>query len=157
MRCLMWLFVLPTTAFAGDVEPRDPEHFGIGIGGGTRTSGISGKYMFHDRLSGQLVVGIDSGVNSDTDGTLAASASALVEMPTITENEDVALAWCVGAGPYLAVGGDFYIGAHAVVGLELIIKPVPIDFTIEYRPSIELTPGGDFVFADFGGHLRYWF
>ncbi|MFK7929158.1 MAG: hypothetical protein AB8H79_13275 [Myxococcota bacterium] len=156
--CVLAATTLATSAWAGDVQPRDPGHIGIGIGGHTRTSGLSAKYTVREALSLQGVVGIDPGVHDQRGGSLALSGSGLVEMPAIAENDDVELGWCVGAGPDLTVGGDFFIRAHAVLGLEVNVKPLPVEFSLEYRPSIGLV-GYDFgpQMLEFGGHLRYWF
>lgn len=144
-----------------EAEPRMPGRVGVGVGGGTRTSGLSVKYTPEEAFSLQGVVGVDSGGFDDNDrgGTLALSASALFEMPALYENPDFELGWAVGAGPYIAVGDNFWLGAHAVVGLEFNIRVIPLEVTLEYRPSLELIgPGDDFLeLVDFGGHIRWWF
>lgn len=142
-----------------DVVPRQPGHLGVGLGGGTRTTGVSLKYTAAEAFSLQGVVGIDSGARNDRSGTLALAASALAEFPAITENEDFELGWCAGAGPYLAVGDNFWLGAHGILGLEFNIRVIPLEITLEYRPSLELI-GPDEIsleLIDFGGHIRWWF
>ena len=152
------LTLASTPALAFDAVPRQPGKVGVGIGGGTRTSGLSIKYTPTKELSLQGVVGTDSRRLSDGNGTLALAMSALVEMPALHEAEDIESGWCIGAGPYLAVGDEFWLGAHAVLGLELNLRVIPLEFTIEYRPAFQLIGGGDTLeLVDFGGHLRWWF
>lgn len=142
-----------------EAVPREPGRIGIGIGGGTRTTGLSLKATVDENLSLQLVAGVDSGATNDRGGTLALSGSVLVEMPAIVEDEDYEIGWCVGAGPYIAVGDQFWLGAHAIAGLEINLRVIPLEFQLEYRPSLELIGPDevDLVLVDFGGHLRWWF
>lgn len=148
-----------TPALAFDAVPRQPGKFGLGIGGGTRTSGISGKYTFSKEFSLQGLVGTDSRRLSGGDGTLAMSLSGLVEMPALHEDDDIEIGWCIGAGPFMAVGDQFWLGAHAVLGLELNLRVIPLEFTIEYRPAFQIVGDGDegLELVDFGGQLRWWF
>jgi len=142
-----------------DAVPREPGRIGLGVGGGTRTTGLSLKATVDQALSLQLVAGVDSGATNDRGGTLALAGSALVEMPALFDDPDLEIAWCAGAGPYIAVGDEFWFGAHAILGLEFNLRVIPLEFQIEYRPSLELVgPDGlDLVLVDFGGHLRWWF
>ena len=132
---------------------------GIGLGGGTRTTGVSVKATLDKALSVQGVLGLDSGGTNERGGTLALAASALIEMPALFDDPDLEIAWCLGAGPYIAVGDDFWLGAHAIAGLEFNLRVIPLDITLEYRPSLELVgpDGPDLVLVDFGGHVRWWF
>lgn len=141
-----------------DVVPREPGHLGIGLGVSTRTSGVSLKYTADPAFSIQGVVGIDSGAYNERGGTLALAASALFEMPAIYENDDFELGWALGAGPYIAVGDNFWLGAHGVAALEFNIRAIPLEITLEYRPSIELIGPDQVGIApiDFGGHIRWW-
>jgi hypothetical protein len=156
--CVLSTPALSTPALAFDTVPRQPGKFGLGLGGGTRTSGLSGKYTFTKEFSLQGLVGTDSRRAYGGDGTLAMALSALVEMPALHEDDDIEVAWCVGAGPFMAVGDQFWLGAHAVIGLELNLRVIPLEFTIEYRPSFEIVgPDNGLELVDFGGHLRWWF
>lgn len=160
---VLGIFVLCSgPALAFDAVPREPGKLGLGIGGGTRTSGLSAKYTVDTAFSVQGVVGVDPARWGNRGGTLAVSADALVEMPALYQNDDIEIAWAIGAGPYLAVGDDFWLGASGVLGIEFNIQPIPLEFTLEYRPTLELIgPRGDnasgFYPFGFGGHLRWWF
>ena len=142
-----------------EAVPREPGRIGLGIGGGTRTTGLSLKATVDENLSLQMVAGIDSGATNDRGGTLALAGSVLIEMPALIEDDDYEIAWCVGAGPYIAVGDQFWLGAHAIAGLEINLRVIPLEFQLEYRPSLELIGPDDIdlVLVDFGGHLRWWF
>jgi hypothetical protein len=159
---LATLLLLATPALAFDAVPRQPGKVGLGIGGGTRTSGLSIKHTLDKSFSVQGVVGVDPARWGDRGGTLAISADALFEMPALYTSSDIEIAWAIGAGPYLAVGDNFWLGASGVLGLEFNLQPIPLEFTIEYRPTIELVgPRPDsqsriYLFG-VGGHLRWWF
>lgn len=163
MRAFLLLLLSSTPALAFDAVPRQPGKLGLGLGGGTRTSGLSAKYTVDKAFSVQGVVGVDPGRWGDQGGTLAVSADALVEMPAIYTVEELEIAWAIGAGPYLAVGNNFWLGASGVLGLEFNIQPIPLEFTLEWRPTIELVgprpdgrTSGIYPFG-FGGHIRWWF
>ena len=47
-----------------EAVPREPGRIGIGIGGGTRTTGLSLKATVDENLSLQLVAGVDSGATT---------------------------------------------------------------------------------------------
>jgi hypothetical protein len=153
------VLAMPVAAFAFDAEPRMPGRTGIGLGGGTRATGLSIKHALGDVLALQGVVGIDSTrYAEDDDEVLAISLDVLFEQAPIVGNSDVELAWAIGAGPYLGIGGDFWLGATFVAGLELNLKVIPLDFVLEYRPTFELVgPDAGIEVVEFGGHLRWWF
>lgn len=154
------LTATPALAAEFDAVPRQPGKIGLGLGGGTDVSGLSMKYTFDDSFSIQGVVGYWSrGRYYYDDDYLGISASFLVEMPAITETPEIELGWAVGAGPYLGIGNDFWLGGHGVIGLELNVKEIPLEFTIEFRPNFLLIGAGAFDFdpVSFGGHLRWWF
>lgn len=142
-----------------DVVPRQPGHLGLGIGGGTRTTGVSLKYTPNERFSLQAVAGADSGATNDRGGTLALAGTFLFEMPALFDDPDLEIAWCWGPGPYVAVGEDFWLGGHFVLGLEFNIRAIPLEVQLEYRPSLEIIGPDDvaLVPVDFGGHVRWWF
>lgn len=160
LACLVLLSSAPALAF--DAVPRQPGKLGLGLGGGTRTSGLSAKYTLDKAFSVQGVVGVDPARWGDRGGTLAVSVDALVEMPALYTADEVEIAWALGAGPYIAVGDNFWLGASGVLGLEFNFQPIPLEFTLEYRPTLELVgprpdgQGGLYLFG-VGGHLRWWF
>lgn len=164
MRALFGLLLLTATpALAFETVPRKPGGLGLGLGGGTRTSGISAKYTMDSAFSLQGVVGTDFGRYRDRGGTLALSVDAMFEMPPLHTDKNVEIAWGVGVGPYMAVGDNFWLGASGVLGIQLHIQPVPLEFTLEWRPSFELVgphPDGrthGFYPLGIGGHIRWWF
>lgn len=139
-------------------EPGDPGSLGLGVGGGTAVSGLSGKLPLSGGLAVQAVVG-GAGYSHDYGrSALGVDVDVLWEMPELVRAEEgVALAWSLGAGGWTWVGAPFWLGANGVLGLELRVLPVPLDLVLEWRPSLRLVPEVGVELVDFGGHLRIWF
>lgn len=149
--------LIPGDALAG-APIRAAHNFGLGLGGGTLTSGISAKYWLADSHAIQGVVGTWGATRAGFNAGFGVSVDYLLEMPTITDTEPMELGWNLGAGGWLATGAfGEYLGAAGVLGLELNFHPVPIDVVIEYRPGLSIVPtvGADLV--NFTGHVRYYF
>jgi len=134
--------------------------FGLGLGAGTSTAGLSMKYFARETLALQGVVG--AGYDSTTQGSwstgLGAGADLLFEMPSFASLDDVEFGWSAGPGigvsvtdngPSLAVAG--------VVGLELGLLQVPMDIVLEYRPRMLLAPELGWDWFSLSGHIRWYF
>jgi hypothetical protein len=119
-------------------------------------SGLSIK--LHDRSTAyQGVVG----VYGDIDGfgeVLGASLDVLSEIGPFVETDVIDLGCNVGIGGLMGYAdSNFTGGIEGVIGLEILLDPAPIDFVIEYKPALFLTPDVDFDPVGFAGHLRVWF
>lgn len=149
---------LPASALAGSPQGKT---WGLGIGGGTWTNGVSIKHMNGDATALQGVIGV-WGPGRGGDG-IAASGSFLFEQPTFASAEPLELAWNYGLGADLAIwdddkgNGGVAVGGHGVLGLEVLFVPVPLDLVVEYRPGLLLVPGVGLDLVNFSGHLRFWF
>jgi len=152
---------------------REAHRFGLGLGAGTSTAGLSAKYFLSDRLALQGVIGAGydahhdyyAGAGGGWDSGAALSADLLFEMPAFFEDPDVNLAWAIGPGMGIWVGNhSFALAASGALGFEVNITAVPLDIVIEYRPRLLIVPpasyAGDglaFDFVNFSGHIRYYF
>ncbi|MFY0593893.1 outer membrane insertion C- signal [Roseivirga sp.] len=65
--------------------------------------------------------------------------------------------WYAGAGPFVALGGDFQLGAVGEIGLEYQFTEVPISLSLDWRPAFRLVDDTDFGVEGFGFNLRYVF
>ncbi|OEJ99947.1 outer membrane insertion C- signal [Roseivirga misakiensis] len=65
--------------------------------------------------------------------------------------------WYTGAGPYVALGGDFQLGAAGEIGLEYQFGQVPLSLSLDWRPAFRLVDDTDFSVDGFGFNLRYVF
>lgn len=152
---LFLLGFLATTADAG-ASHRKAGSTGIGIGGGTASAGISAKHFMSDSMALQGVVGT-YGRWQDGSG-LGLSVDYLLEQPTFASADVVDLAWNVGVGAGLGIGDSALgLGVSGVAGLEFALAPIPLDFVIEYRPTLGLSPFLYLDLVNFSGHLRYFF
>lgn len=147
-----WLIFGASLAHATTPERGGP--VGVGLGGGFGVSGLSVK-MAGQGSALQLMVG-PYGLGRGGDG-LGVGLDFLLEQPTFATADVLDLAWNLGLGGSLGVGGDdVLIGVSGVAGLEFNLRPIPIDVVLEYRPGLRLSPAGlDLV--NFSGHIRYYF
>lgn len=159
-----------SSAFA-QMQIKQAGNFGIGLGAGTTAYPISLKYFLSDTLSVQGNVGWARwgwGWGNGYYGgwgwrALGLGADILYEGGTLAGNSDLTLDWEVGGGAGLTLAGgrgaSLGLAVAGVVGLQLNIHALPIDFVVEYRPTLWFVPNGDLWFApvDFTGHVRYYF
>ena len=138
-------------------------HWGIGLGGGLSTSGVSFKWFMADYLALEAVAGFFGGggaFGSDNlnSGGLGLQADLLFELPTIVMAGDVMeLGWAIGPGVWTSIGGTFWLGVNGTLALEFNFIPVPIDLVLEYKPSLLLIDNIDFSAYSFAGHVRIYF
>lgn len=155
--CALLCLALSAPAFAARPSSGN---FGVGLGGGTGTTGLSAKYYPSDSTAVQALVGIYGFGHSG--GGMSLAADYLFEMPALAESEVVNVGWNVGPGAWGGVysGGGLsgaFIGASAVAGLEFLVQPLPIDVVLEYRPALLLVPDIAIDFVSFDAHIRYYF
>ncbi|MCK6502554.1 hypothetical protein L6R53_04025 [Myxococcota bacterium] len=135
--------------------------FGLGLGGGTSTAGLSAKYFLRETLAVQGVVGAGYGARDDADGWstgLGLGADLLFEGLSFAELDDVELGWNVGPGLGLWAYDDrVALAAAGVVGLEACVLTFPLDVVVEYRPRMLLAPDVGFDWFSLSGHIRYYF
>ncbi|NOY24346.1 MAG: hypothetical protein GXP62_00590 [Oligoflexia bacterium] len=140
---------------------RSPDRMGIGLGIGTSTAGLSGKYFLKETMSVQAVLGAGYGATTNSAGWTTGfglGADILAELPSFAAVDDVEFG--ISAGPGLGLwtaGGQFNLAAAGVVGLEACLLTFPIDFVIEYRPRVMLAPTLGIDWFNLSGHIRYYF
>ena len=166
MLLLLALTLLSPDALAvhGPGPFREPRRFGLGLGAGTSTAGLSAKYFFSERLALQGVIGAgygagySSGPGGDWDDGAALGADLLFEMPAFFQDEGIELAWALGPGAAVWIGDDWAaLAVSGALGFECNITAAPIDLIVEYRPRLLLAPDVDTDFVNFTGHIRYYF
>ncbi|MCO4764552.1 MAG: hypothetical protein KC502_23785 [Myxococcales bacterium] len=145
------VFGAAATASASNI--RQSGKFGVGVGSGTTTNGLSGKYFLGTSTALQVTVG----GNGFDFGGLHVGADYLFEMPPLATGSVLDVAWNAGIGAGAVIGDPLILAVSGVIGLELLFKPVPIDLVFEYRPSVLLIPKVGFGFGGFTGHLRWYF
>lgn len=147
-------------------EIRQPGALGLGLGVASRASGLSAKWYASETSAVQGVLGLrDAGRGRGE--ALAASADYLFEQPLLLDDPSVALGWYVGPGAYLGTANgtfpdgtewrELWVGAGATLGLQMLIRPSPVDVVLEFRPDLQILPAVDLNLVGFGGHIRYFF
>ncbi len=165
------LMMAASPAMAQSDEARI-EGLGVGLGVGTGLSGVSLKSQRGGGTAFQGVIGCWGSFNNECQG-LGASVDLLVNMPVLTQDGSVSLAWNVGGGGAVGVrggsdwgrhprgrgyrGDNMWLAGQFVAGLEFLFPSVPLDVVVEWRPSLWIVPGIYLDFANAGFHVRYFF
>lgn len=162
---LLAALVIPGTALADDEfdAPSIPgvtnihakKKFGLGLGGGAYGGGATGKLFLGNTIAVQAFL------NTGWFG-FNLGADALYQGKQLWTNGDLALNWEAGAGAFVSTWGG--IGVNAVVGLSLQYKPVPLEFTTDFRPTFLVGNWSGYRYGAFGpidynygGAVRYYF
>jgi hypothetical protein len=90
---------------------------------------------------------------------VAGSLDYLFEMPALARTQYFNVDWSFGLGGGVGVPTvDGRVGAAAsgIAGLEFNFTTVPLDLTIEFRPTVGLVPDPGLHLVDFTAHLRVW-
>jgi hypothetical protein len=131
--------------------------FGLGLGGGMISTGISGK-VYQGPVAFQGVVGW-WGLGREGADALGLNLDLLKEQPSFAGGGPLKLGWNygLGGGAVIVDGGGLGLGASGVAGLEFLIQPIPLDVVLEYRPGLWIVPDVDLDLINFSGHIRYYF
>lgn len=154
-------FLMASPAMAQEGSTARPDGFGIGLGHGSISSGLSGK-IHSGGIAFQGVVGCGYGYSYRC-GALGVSLDILKSMPVFVDADVVQLAWNIGGGPSVAIGRYLGIGAQFVAGLEFIFPSIPIDLVLEARPGVIFDTNWDRglryrdnYYGFLGGHIRIY-
>ncbi|TNE86265.1 MAG: hypothetical protein EP330_21220 [Deltaproteobacteria bacterium] len=152
------LFALASSTAAAGEPIRSSGNFGLGIGSGTHSSGLSMKYYAADNHAFQGVVGWwGLGRGADNDG-IGASFDYLIEGPALAHGDGLEIGWNIGPGVNTVITDNkgAALGVNGVLGLEFNIDPVPLDVVLEYRPGLRVVPDLEADFVGFGAHIRVY-
>lgn len=150
----MWVRVAAVAVAAlvgivGDVgEAHAARSIGVGVGRGTRVLGLS------VRAPGQTSVQLNAGWWDR--GGWGVSLDGLADLVLI-KGSVAALSVELGAGAGLGFGEHVEAAGALVGGLRLELMPIPLDFSVEYRPLIDILPDVDLELGYVGGHVRLYF
>ncbi|MBL8614075.1 MAG: hypothetical protein JNM72_00555 [Deltaproteobacteria bacterium] len=132
---------------------------GVGLGSSTLSSGVSVKWQAKGGGGMQLVAGpFGNGLYYNGYGnSLGVNLDGLRDMGEIGNLGPIGVGWSLGGGGGVAVGGTLAAAAAGVAGLNFELEPVPLEFSLEYRPTLIILPGVGFDLVNASGHLRWWF
>lgn len=131
---------------------------GVGLGSSTLSSGVSLKWQAKGGGAMQLVAGPFGNGLYAWDNTLGVNLDGLKDMGEIGNLGPVGVGWSLGGGGGVGVGGNTLAAAAAgVVGLNFALQPVPLEFSVEYRPTLMVVPAVGLDLVNASGHLRWWF
>lgn len=117
---------------------------------GVRAGGFSGLTVKKNNGATAL----EFGASWDMNNYLSVDGVHLWQQPVITEGFNL----YYGVGPYIGLWDkSFALGAEGVVGLEYQIPNVPIAFSLDYRPGINILPSVNPNFVNFGFGVKFCF
>ncbi len=137
---------------------------GIGLGGSNSVSGLSVKFYLSNNTAVQGVLGRTYGLG---DG-FSISGDFIMDITNLIEgNKDFLLPFYVGAGVnYWTYSWGSYnynrLGVSGVAGVAFQLKSIPLELSVEIRPTIYLTGGDDNdnhsnFYISGGGAIRWFF
>jgi hypothetical protein len=133
--------------------------FGLGVGTGTLTTGVTGKVYLNDRVAIQALVGLGYGFSAGTGVDL--NVDGIYEMPKIWGNNVISINWQLGGGAafgfYSGVGHGTGIGIEAIGGAGLQLLRVPLEFVLDIRPTVLFGSGYNTFYFGAGASARYFF
>lgn len=141
-----------STAGGGYTPFAQQGRLGLGFGGSSIASGITGKYYLTNRSALQLAGGSWVGQG------FAFSGDVIIEMPQLVKVDVLSMNWHAGAGAALFSSSEttLGIGVMGVLGLGFQLEPIPVELVMDIRPSFNVGLGYPFYFYG-GGALRYFF
>lgn len=141
--------VAALVAIVGDAaEAQAARSIGVGVGRGTRVLGLS------VRSPGQTSVQLNAGWWDR--GGWGVSLDGLADLVLI-KGSVAALSVELGAGAGVGFVERVEATGALVGGLRLELMPIPLDFSVEYRPLIDILPNVDLELGYVGGHVRLYF
>jgi hypothetical protein len=149
----------PTTAAtapAGVTNIHASKKFGLGFGGGAYSSGVTGKVFLGNTLAVQAFASLGWVWGFQV------GADVLYQGKQLWTNGDLALNWEAGAGAFIAPGYGAAVGVNGVAGLSLQYRPVPVELTVDVRPTLSFGSwsawaGYSPFYVSGGGAVRYYF
>ena len=162
---LPFLALLAVARAGPTVIMEEPGRIGVGLGATPAGTGLSAKYALTRNIALQANL---LGSRTETDQGLASGttlgADLLLSMPPIADLGVGMLGWDVGAGLALGTGRNpaegargYGLGMSGIAGLTLDFRKVPIDVSLEARPSFGLPPDFDWDVLGMSSHVRWWF
>ena len=117
---------------------------------GVRAGAFSGLTVKQNKGANAL----EFGASWDMNTYLNVDAVYLWQQPVITDGFNL----YYGVGPYVGLwDNNFALGAEGVVGLEYKIPEVPLAFSLDYRPGINVLPAVNPNFVNFGFGIKFCF
>ena len=150
----LFLFLLAGTLFSFAANAQDEEGQGYQNAIGIRLSssapvvksGISFKHFFGNNAV--------EGILSFGNGTTSICGLYEIHKPFATEN----LQWLIGGGGYVGFGSKTsYVGAAGIIGIDYKFPSLPLNFTLDWKPELNLVSQVGFEGSGIGFSARFTF
>ena len=148
-RLKIFLITVASILFAGSALKAQNYNWAIGVRGGVTASGITVKYNFDPANAIEGIVDFAQGFN----------LYALYErnIPVIAEGFNFYYGAGANIGSWGHHDGEFTFGIDGIVGLEYKIASLPLAFSLDYKPNLNLIQKAKFHATDFGLGIKVAF
>lgn len=158
MKKLLFTIIASAALFTMNLSNANAQEYKNAIGGRFGSAnGISFKTGLNKNAMLELIANFRSSGNVDY-----LRLTALYEVYNPIGGAP-GLSWYYGGGgtigSYKIKGydGDVYLGANGVLGLDYKFKGAPINLSLDWIPTLQLTPDTDFYSGDIGLGVRFTF
>ncbi|MEO7767530.1 MAG: hypothetical protein ABIS01_08895 [Ferruginibacter sp.] len=146
------IIFLTGTLTAQEYEEKAPEYktaagLRLGPNSAAITAGFTVKHFLDDQHAIEGILGINDGIG----------LCGLYEWhkPVVSVEH---LQWFVGAGPYAAYRNKTtYIGAAGIVGVDYKFQDIPLNFSIDWKPELNILTSVGFEASGVGFSARFTF
>lgn len=122
---------------------------GIRLGPNTAavSAGITGKYFLNDKAAIEAILGINNG--------LSICGLYEIHFPIDAVKN---LQWFAGAGAYVSFrSGSSNLGAAGIIGLDYKFEELPLNFSLDWKPELNIISSIGFESSGLGFSARYTF
>ena len=143
-----WAFPAAAQDTRVRIERQDGQLVEVGVVAGFPT-GLSAKYWVDRKLGVQAAAAWNPGTNG-----LTASADMLMHTESFSTQDEVSLPLYAGLGARVieydenTENGTWAAGPRIPVGVEAILRDLPVSFFVEVAPAVEVGRGDPDVTAD---------
>ena len=158
MKKLLFTIIASVALFAVSTSDVKAQDYKNAIGGRFGSAnGISFKTGLNNNAMLELIGNFRS-----TKGVSYFQVTGLYEIYNPIHGAE-GLHWFYGGGATIGsmkvkgFDGDVFIGANGVLGLDYKFKGAPINLSLDWIPTLQLTPNTDFYSGDIGLGVRFTF
>jgi len=157
MKKLLFTIIAGVALFTMNLSSANAQEYKNAIGGRFGSAnGISFKTGLNKNAMLELIANFRSSKNVDY-----LRLTALYEVYNPIGGAP-GLSWFYGGGGTIGTvkvfdESDVYLGANGVLGLDYKFKGAPINLSLDWIPTLQLTPDTDFYSGDIGFGVRFTF
>ena len=111
------------------------------------SAGITGKYFLNEKAAVEAILGVNNG--------LSICGLYEIHFPIDAVKN---LQWFAGAGAYVSFrSGSSNLGAAGIIGLDYKFEEIPLNFSLDWKPELNIISKIGFESSGLGFSARYTF